>query len=432
MWLLTCFALCPFFLVLTCLQAISKISWNDIELGPRISAGANGIVYRASYSGATVAVKELVNLSFWMAAGRNGSNTQSGDDLGNDAFDAFFREATILSALQHPNIVTFFGVSVRPSLRETPNMGPSFFLVTELCSGSVNSLFTDTSTSDEDEEVMHGDEVVADLSLRARCASRREELVQSGLMLSVLRQVVAGMAYLHANDVLHRDLKPDNVLLKELRFENPAEMGRVRQGGAGRRVEWAAKLCDFGLGTIWKSPTSTNTTGGAAAKDSALRGKGKGVKNNDMTGMVGTPNYMAPELIVAGEASLTGAIDVYSFGCLLWALFTGRSPHADSDFGSVHALLSAIVRNKLRPDIPEDMPRGLSDLMQSCWAHDPSDRPSFTQIGEQLAAPGSLGLAPSTEAGADHTKSQHVASTADAAEAESEGEFGGSLVRVRP
>ena len=90
------------------------------------------------------------------------------------------------------------------------------------------------------------------------------------------------------------------------------------------------------------------------------------------------------------------------------------------------------MRNKLRPDIPEDMPRGLSDLMQSCWAHDPSDRPSFTQIGEQLAAPGSLGLAPSTEAGADHTKSQHFASTADAAEAESEGEFGGSLVRVRP
>jgi len=267
--------------------------------------------------------------------------------------------------------VTFFGVSVRPAPRRASEAAPSFLLVTELCSGSVKSLFTADGSSDEDDDGEGG--AAAEISRRLRYASRRTELVQSGLMLSVLKQVAAGMTYLHANDVLHRDLKPDNVLIKEVLFENPAEMGRLRSSGAGRRVEWVAKLCDFGLGTIWKP----RARGSGSAQDDERAGKNA---RNDMTGMVGTPNYMAPELIVAGEASLTGAIDVYSFGCCIWALFTGRSPHGTSEFSSVHALLGAIVRQRLRPEIPEDMPQDLSALMQACWAHDPAKRPSFAQV----------------------------------------------------
>ena len=71
-----------------------------ISLGARIASGSAGVVYRATYSGTAVAVKELVTLSYWLAGSEVGGIDAAQEDEYTEASEAFFREAMILSSLQ--------------------------------------------------------------------------------------------------------------------------------------------------------------------------------------------------------------------------------------------------------------------------------------------------------------------------------------------
>lgn len=142
------------------------------------------------------------------------------------------------------------------------------------------------------------------------------------------------MRYLHAKGVIHRDLKPDNLLL--------TASGHVR-------------VCDFGLARVQAS--------------------------HSMTVNKGTPAYMAPETMTlstnAAGKQYTNAVDVYSFGILLWTMCTRRQPfgHIDNPFA-----IPAQVVAGVRPALPHRLPPRLGALITACWDPNPRSRPSFAQI----------------------------------------------------
>jgi serine/threonine-protein kinase len=157
-------------------------------------------------------------------------------------------------------------------------------------------------------------------------------------LLAVLAEVAAALAYAHAQGVVHRDVKPENVLLTR----------------AGR-----AKVADFGLArTIDQSSLTT---------------QGR---------ILGTAVYMSPEQVRGQRA--TAASDVYAFGVMLYEAITGERPFtADSQLGYLYQHAEV---DPPRPVIRGGYPAALAGLALACLAKEPADRPAMTEVAERLAA----------------------------------------------
>ena len=160
-----------------------------------------------------------------------------------------------------------------------------------------------------------------------------------GFVLHVAGGVDAGMLHLHERSLLHRDLKGANVLLD----------------GA-----WVVKISDFGL-TV-RAPEDTRAGGWLTAE-------------------TGTYRFMAPEVVCHERYSKSA--DVFSYACLLFELLTHEQPFADR---SPLQAAVAVGLNHARPPLPAGLPHALARLVQACWCHEPTDRPTFEQIGTQLDA----------------------------------------------
>ncbi|XBI03956.1 hypothetical protein VPH35_132313 [Triticum aestivum] len=90
----------------------------------------------------------------------------------------------------------------------------------------------------------------------------------------------------------------------------------------------------------------------------------------DVSGML---PWMAPELLNGTTSLVSEKVDVYSFGIVLWEILTGEEPYA-----------GGIVMNTLRPPVPDSCDPEWRSLMEQCWAAEPLQRPSFTQIAARL------------------------------------------------
>ena len=148
------------------------------------------------------------------------------------------------------------------------------------------------------------------------------------------------MSFLHDRGIVHRDLKPANVLLSK---------------------DYEIKLCDFGLSK--KLETMSNT--------------GK------MTMAIGTPGYMAPELLGSGQSDNLDAkkVDVYAFGVMMNALFSSQRPFTNLPAMRV---IAAVKLEGLRPEIAEATPNAIAALVKICWAEKPELRPNFPEITNAL------------------------------------------------
>ena len=153
--------------------------------------------------------------------------------------------------------------------------------------------------------------------------------------IAVLRDIAKALAYAHAHGVVHRDIKPDNVLLS---------------GGT-------AVVTDFGI---------------AKALSEARRDHESGLLTQVGTSL-GTPAYMSPEQ-AAGDPNADHRSDIYSFGCLAYELLAGQSPfhgRAPARMLAAHLSETPPPLAQQRPDIPATLER----LVTQCLQKDPARRP---------------------------------------------------------
>eukprot|EP01089_Gocevia_fonbrunei_P007802 TRINITY_DN1909_c0_g3_i1.p1 TRINITY_DN1909_c0_g3~~TRINITY_DN1909_c0_g3_i1.p1 ORF type:complete len:524 (+),score=95.03 TRINITY_DN1909_c0_g3_i1:65-1636(+) len=147
------------------------------------------------------------------------------------------------------------------------------------------------------------------------------------------RDAALGMNRLHCSNppILHLDLKPANLLVDE---------------------NWEVKIGDFGLSKV-------NSAG-----------------NNK--GLLGSPIYMSPEMLLGQEYD--EKTDIYSFGMVMCELATQKDPFAGQFADDIQSLIDGVVKNSKRPDLPNSLPRGLVKIIKSCWDTVPSKRPSFEEM----------------------------------------------------
>ncbi len=188
--------------------------------------------------------------------------------------------------------------------------------------------------------------------------SLRELLAEAGTLpptraIEIVAAVLDGLGAAHDKGLVHRDIKPDNVLLTERFVATPSaeiEPGDVR-------------LTDFGIARIvGEGPQTT-------------------------TGLLGTPEYMSPELLEIGAAGLPA--DVYGVGIMLYELLAGRTPFAGpgTDYTIAHRHVSSTV-----PPLPID--HGLWAVLLEMLDKDPRSRPPARQAAFRLRhrLPGLVGV----------------------------------------
>ncbi len=208
----------------------------------------------------------------------------------------FVQERTVLTSLVHPNIV---------AVRDLVVDGTDLALVMDLVRGT---------------------------DLRERLDAERALPPSEAVALAA--DVAAGLAAAHARGVVHRDVKPENVLLD-------AATG-------------TARLTDFGIARLVDGPRRTRATR-----------------------IVGTPDYLAPEVI---EGCPPGPpVDVYALGTLVFELLTGWTP-----FGGGHP--GAVLRRHVTetvPDVP-GLPEAIADLLTSCLSKAPAARLTAAEAAGRL------------------------------------------------
>jgi serine/threonine protein kinase len=179
-------------------------------------------------------------------------------------------------------------------------------------------------------------------SLRARMA--REGELPIGEAVRILRDAADALAYAHEHGVVHRDIKPDNILL------------------SGRH----ALVTDFGV-----AKAVSEATGEASLTSVGVA--------------LGTPAYMAPEQAVA-DPHVDHRADIYALGVLGYEMLTGEPPFKGP---SPQALLAAHVTQQPEPitDHRASVPAPLAQLLMRCLEKKPADRyPSATALREALEA----------------------------------------------
>ncbi|MFL5622094.1 MAG: serine/threonine-protein kinase [Gemmatimonadaceae bacterium] len=276
---------------------VAQVLSANYELESEVGRGGMGIVYcaRDRRLKREIAIKVLPpELSFRA-----------------DIRQRFLREAETAAQLNHPNIVPIYTVEERDNL--------VYFVMAYVKGDNLGQRLQ-----------QHGP--MAPVEVRR-----------------ILREVADALAYAHGRNVIHRDIKPDNIIIEE-------ETGR-------------AMVTDFGIA---RALTDTG--------DSRLTATGMAI---------GTPAYMSPEQS-AGDRAIDGRSDLYSLGVVGYQMLCGQTPFVASNTPSMlvkHLSEKPIPVDERWPDLPPD----LSRAVMICLEKDPADRfPSAAAFAVALAGGGAM------------------------------------------
>ncbi len=241
----------------------------------------------------------------------------------------FAREAVVLAALNHPNIVPVYEVG--------EHEGRPYLVLEYIAGGSLARW------------------------VRGRVLSPREAA-------RAVRDLSEAVGYAHAQGVVHRDLKPGNVLLKPLEESGdrprPAPVVAALEGPGGDPAlagpplsSYRLMVADFGL-ACWGGERAALTHAGH---------------------LLGTPSYMAPEQAVGNGLAVGPAADLYALGAILYELLTGHPPFRSD---TVAGLLRQIQENEPVPPgvLQPGVDRDLETICLKCLEKDPRRR--YASAGE--------------------------------------------------
>mmetsp|Transcript_45230 Transcript_45230/g.104885 ORF Transcript_45230/g.104885 Transcript_45230/m.104885 type:complete len:509 (-) Transcript_45230:47-1573(-) len=237
------------------------------------------------------------------------------------------REVEANQAVQHPHLVNM--------LHSVLNQQPYLILLEYCAGGSLDNLVHGSPANEKT------------VSSSTRCPDGRQQL-------KIALDISAGMEHLHSLHLIHRDLKPPNVLL-----QSPVDK---------LSVEPHAKVGDFGLARFMEEDVTLG-----------------------MSVEVGSMAYIAPEMCRRGGSCefdedtkrYSEKVDVYSYAMVLYELLARATPFAEVLTG-----LNTLVASGVRPKeslLPEDADPVLSAFMRACWAQLPADRPAFSDITAALS-----------------------------------------------
>ncbi|CAF1465187.1 unnamed protein product [Adineta ricciae] len=263
--------------------------YRTARKGKQVGKGAYGVVWsHLTITGCVIAVKEI--------------ELDEGDsERVRDDYASVREEINILRALNHPCIVKFLGISL-----ENTHLVKIF--MEYLPNGTIEHLLTSFGP-------FHND-----------------------VLKKYTKQIVEGVAYLHKNNVVHRDIKGKNIMLD---------------------MEGNIKLIDFGCAKRLRKNQNTHS----------LR--------QILKSMKGTANWMAPEVIA--ETGHGKKADIWSIGCTLCEMATGKPPWS---FERNHVAVLLMIVNGTKPpaDLPDSYPESAQGFFRLCLTRDPAQRPTATDL----------------------------------------------------
>lgn len=275
------------------------------QQGRFIGGGSFGSVYAAVNmdTGSVMAVKEI--------------RMQDPQSM-KQVLKAIRDEMTVLEMLKHPNIVHYYGVEVHRD---------RVFIFMEYCQGGSLARLLEYGRIED------------------------EKVIQVYTM-----QMLEGLAYLHHMGVVHRDVKPENILLDHLGVIKFVDFGAAKVIAKGGRTRQQRGIVTIGTASI--------------------SGEGGGTKLNSM---IGTPMYMSPEVITGSSQGWQSSIDIWSLGCCVLEMATGRRPWANLD--NEWAIMYHIAAGHL-PQLPS--PDQMSEAGQAflirTLQRDPTLRPGAVDL----------------------------------------------------
>ncbi|XP_037474433.1 serine/threonine-protein kinase STY13-like [Triticum dicoccoides] len=271
-----------------------------------IASGPFGDMYHGVYDGLEVIVKLL-------DCREDGSRSQKETTVARAAFS---QGVSVWHKLDHPNVTKLVGAIMDARDLNSEAVGADFVM-----------------TNDARCVVV---EYVAGGTLKTFLVRNRRRKLAFKVVVQIALDLARGLSYLHSMKIVHRDVKPENMLLDK--------SGTV-------------KIEDFGVARI--EPRNPN----------------------DMTGQTGTLGYMAPEVL--NGHPYNRKCDVYSYGICLSEIYCCDALHPDLSYSE---MIAAVVSQNLRPKIPWCCPSAFASIMKRCWDANPDKRPEMEEVVSMLEA----------------------------------------------